>query len=402
MNKVYREKVIKTKLKESQLRELLVLCTKNMHFSFDNSIYRQVDGVAMGSPLGPVLANIFMAHLENNLVPSLSNVMSLWYRYVDDTITFIQDDKIDYVLEILNNFHPSIKFTYEKKQDGCIAFLDVKLIRKVNGSFITEVYRKKTDTNIYLHWKAYAPDTWKIGTLKGLFRRAFLICSEEEGLRKEINHIKEVFSKINRYPGSVINKTLKNVEEKIRLESIPEVNQVNPNTDGMAEVSNVNIIHPYMVLPYRGHLGNQVLKEFKNKVFGILPATVSPRITFKGKNLGSFFPIKDRVKKEHRSDIVYEYKCDVTSGCNPLENYIGETGVRFETRSDQHTRSDKKSAVYKHSNAQNHDIGFNNFDILSSGFNSIHSRKIAEALWIRDKKPSLNEQKFSYKLTLFN
>ena len=85
-----------------------------MHFSFDNSIYRQVDGVAMGSPLGPVLANIFMAHLENNLVPSLSNVMSLWYRYVDDTITFIQDDKIDYVLEILNNFHPSIKFTYEK------------------------------------------------------------------------------------------------------------------------------------------------------------------------------------------------------------------------------------------------------------------------------------------------
>ena len=85
LNKVYREKVIKTKLKESQLRELLVLCTKNMHFSFDNSIYRQVDGVAMGSPLGPVLANIFMAHLENNLVPSLSNVMSLWYRYVDDT-----------------------------------------------------------------------------------------------------------------------------------------------------------------------------------------------------------------------------------------------------------------------------------------------------------------------------
>ena len=146
------------------------------------------------------------------------------------TLTFIQDDKIDYVLEILNNFHPSIKFTYEKEQDGCIAFLDVKLIRKVNGSFITEVYRKKTDTNIYLHWKAYAPDTWKIGTLKGLFRRAFLICSEEEGLRKEINHIKEVFSKINRYPGSVINKTLKNVEEKIRLESIPEVNQVNPNT----------------------------------------------------------------------------------------------------------------------------------------------------------------------------
>ena len=402
MDKIYKDKVIKTKLKKDQFRELLELCTKNMHFSFNNAIYRQVDGVAMGSPLGPVLANIFMVHLENCMVPSLSEVMSLWYRYVDDTFTFIQHDKIDHVIGIINNFHPDIKFTYEKEQEGSIAFLDVKLIRKENGSFITEVYRKKTDTNIYLHWNSFSPDTWKIGTLKGLFRRAFLVCSEEEGLKKEIEHLKFVFSKINRYPDNVIKNTSKSLEEKIRLETLPIGSEPSMNEEGANEISTENITHPYMVLPYKGDLGNKILHKFKNRVFNLLPASVSPRIIFKGKKVGSFFPIKDKVKKEHRSDLVYEYECDVTTHCNPLENYIGETGVRIGTRSDQHAKRDKNSAIYKHSISHQHEVTLDNFRILSTGFNNVVNRKIAEALWIKDKKPTLNEQVFSYKLMLFN
>ena len=46
------------------MRDLLLLCTKNVHFSYNGDIYRQVDGVAMGSPLDPVLAGIFMVELE--------------------------------------------------------------------------------------------------------------------------------------------------------------------------------------------------------------------------------------------------------------------------------------------------------------------------------------------------
>lgn len=48
-----------------------------------------VDGVAMGSPLGPVLANIFMVELENEIVPKLENSVKFWKQYVDDTICFV-------------------------------------------------------------------------------------------------------------------------------------------------------------------------------------------------------------------------------------------------------------------------------------------------------------------------
>lgn len=39
----------------------------------------------MGSPFGPVLANIFMAELETSLISNLNDKVKLWKRFVDDT-----------------------------------------------------------------------------------------------------------------------------------------------------------------------------------------------------------------------------------------------------------------------------------------------------------------------------
>ena len=67
--------------------KLLEFATKRSHFLFDGQYYDQIDGVAMGSPLGPVLANIFMCHFEERWVMNGKVRPSLWYRYVDDTFT---------------------------------------------------------------------------------------------------------------------------------------------------------------------------------------------------------------------------------------------------------------------------------------------------------------------------
>ena len=50
------------------MEELILLCTNGVHFTFDGKTYVQMNGVAMGSPLGSVLSGIFMVELENNLI----------------------------------------------------------------------------------------------------------------------------------------------------------------------------------------------------------------------------------------------------------------------------------------------------------------------------------------------
>ena len=102
----------------------------------------------MGSPLGPVLANIFMVELERNIIPTLSNDILLWKRYVDDIICFIKLTPIKKVLQTLNNYHTNIKFTIEIESENKISFLDVLLIGN-NSLISTKVYRKNTYGHLY-------------------------------------------------------------------------------------------------------------------------------------------------------------------------------------------------------------------------------------------------------------
>ena len=147
---IYNEKEIHANIKRSEMKELLLLCSKNVHFTFNNDIYQQCDGVAMGSPLGPVIAGIFMVELARTLLPRLIEYMTPWKRYVDDTIARIKLTSIDYVLRILNIFYKDIKFTYELEINNKSSFSDVLLIRK-NDTLETTIYRKSTNNGVYLH-----------------------------------------------------------------------------------------------------------------------------------------------------------------------------------------------------------------------------------------------------------
>ena len=77
LRKIYDDKLINTDIPKKEMKELLLLCTKNVHFTFEGITYQQLDGVAMGSPLGPVLAGIFMVELETTTVPTLTEYLSL-------------------------------------------------------------------------------------------------------------------------------------------------------------------------------------------------------------------------------------------------------------------------------------------------------------------------------------
>ena len=86
IRRIYEFKEIDTRITKNEMRELILICTKNVHFTFNGETFTQVDSVAMGSPLVPILANIFMVELERNLIPVLKYHLSCWKRYVDDKL----------------------------------------------------------------------------------------------------------------------------------------------------------------------------------------------------------------------------------------------------------------------------------------------------------------------------
>ena len=137
------------------MKEMLLPSTKNVHFSYNHDIYIQRDDVAIGSPLGPVLAGIFMVNLERLLVPKLNVYINFWRRYVDDTITFVKIGSVEYLLSVLNNFHPKIKFTYEMEVESKFVFLDI--LHREGHDIITIVYRKLTNNDVYLKWYSFGP-----------------------------------------------------------------------------------------------------------------------------------------------------------------------------------------------------------------------------------------------------
>ena len=126
-------------------------------FIFNGKAYIQTDGMAMGSPLGPTFANIFMCSLEERMLDEcpLANHPLFYGRYVDDTfLLFRGKEQAEAFLEYANEMHPNIKFTIEHEKDHKLPFLDV-LVYRDDDHFNTTVFRKKTftglGTNFYSH-----------------------------------------------------------------------------------------------------------------------------------------------------------------------------------------------------------------------------------------------------------
>jgi len=157
--------------------ELMQLATSSVEFSFNNNMHRQIDGVAMGSPLGPALANIFVGHQEQKLFNVVNRPLA-YFRYADDTFAiFNNEDDCNAFLSHLNSLHPSLCFTHEKESNHSLPFLDV-LVERRDSEFSTSVYKKPTFTGQYLGWNSFSPHKRKINLIGTLVHRAFMICSK--------------------------------------------------------------------------------------------------------------------------------------------------------------------------------------------------------------------------------
>ena len=124
----------------------------------------------MGSPLSPVLADLFM-EFEQTALLSADLKPSIWLRYVDDSFVWPHSKQdLQRSLQHLNSLHTNIQFTIEQEQDGHIAFLDVEISRKQDGTLACIVYRKPTHTDRYLNNRSFHHPSIKSSVNRNLVR----------------------------------------------------------------------------------------------------------------------------------------------------------------------------------------------------------------------------------------
>ncbi|XP_046393751.1 uncharacterized protein LOC124161474 [Ischnura elegans] len=233
--------------------ELFQHVLRSTYFLCNGQFYEQTEGVPMGSPLSPAIANLFMEDFEEKALETAPLRPKYFFRYVDDTLIVWPHgiETLPTFLEHMNGVNPSIKFTMEVENNRRLPFLDILIERKENGNIGHSVYRKPTHTELYLNASSHHHPAQKKGVLTTLFHRAKAI-SDDAHLIQEISHLKSTFRK-NGYNHREIQAALKrtslernNREEKekpVARACLPYISSVSNKISRILKRHNIEAIH---------------------------------------------------------------------------------------------------------------------------------------------------------------
>ena len=358
-------------------KKMLEIATSGM-FLYRDKLYKQVDGVSMGSPLGPTIANFCLAHFESQLLSNNSDENSspnLYLRYVDDIFcVFRSGTSYQEFLGKLNNMHPNLQFTSEIGP-SVLPFLDtcVSLPSTEEDTYTTRVFRKPTYTGLMLNFSSLCPKKWKFGLVQCLLHRAYLISSDWHIFSKEVDFLKSMFAK-NGYPADFFSACVnKFLNGKYGTEA---------NSKIIRDKVETIFVLPYIGLP--SVIFGRKIKDLLIRNYGIEVKVVYT--TFKVKN---YFSLKCRTPLPLLANVVYKFNCSRDADLS----YIGKTKRHLVTRVREHSKS--ASAVCEHlegCDACKSDYSVEkNFKILDKGNNDFEIT-IKESLQIKNNKPPLNKK----------
>ena len=171
----------------------LEFCLKNTFFIFQGRYYEQVEGAAIGSPISPIVANLYMEAFEKQALNTAPHLPSLWWRFVDNIYLWSsKQTHKDRFIEHINSIDDRIQFTMEEsRSDGSMPFLDTPVIPQPDGNFSTTVYRKPNHTDLYLQWDSHITIAAKYSVVNTLLHRAQAVFSDSQLLKKEKDHPSE-------------------------------------------------------------------------------------------------------------------------------------------------------------------------------------------------------------------
>ena len=367
---------------EVTMRTLLEVCTTETPFrNFNGDIYLQKDGCSMGSPLGPLFANMYMCYIENNVIPSLKNPPIVYTRYVDDIFLLIKN--INTLEEIKSKFEAIsvLKFTYEIEYKKCISFLDVNVTRK-NETLETSVHTKPTSSGECMNYFSIAPERYKQGVITTLLHRAYTVCSSWLLFHQEVLRIKQVLVN-NNYPESIVDKQIALfLSKKYTLTEEKDANEE-------------------ITFFYKGQMTSQYKQE-ESALHKIMSDHIQPtgnkkiklHIYYNNKKVRNLFLKNNPHQRENgkESHVVYSYRCSKEE-CQPFTTYVGYTECTLTDRMRNHAQNGSiiKHSVEKHSTKLTTKEILDNTSVLHR-FYTKDELVIAEALLIKEMNPPLNAQ----------
>ena len=179
----------------------IVLILTNNTFSFDDRIFLQKKGTAMGEKMAPNYATLVLGYLENKLCSQVTDIMgedighyvyTNWRSFLDDC--YINwpygEDKLEELDRILNSLDSSIQLTPETSCKE-LPFLDV-MIRKENTHLTTDIYYKPTDLFQYLPYTSSHPRHTKNNISYSLARRICMIIKNQDTRKQRLHNLKQI------------------------------------------------------------------------------------------------------------------------------------------------------------------------------------------------------------------
>ncbi|XP_064464338.1 uncharacterized protein LOC135375592 [Ornithodoros turicata] len=405
------------------LISLILTCN---NFEFDNRHYIQINGTAMGTKMAPNYANIFMGDLEGRFLSTCQLKPLIFKRFLDDIFMLWphSEDSLLSFIENFGNMHPTIQFTHAYSRES-IDFLDVH-IGISNGTLVTNLYRKPTDSQQYLSFHSCHPRHTKLAIPYSQALRYRRICSQEDELDANLNDLQNTLVSRN-FPQDLVKDAIcrarrTNRSELLKNSTRPErPKRVNLTVTFNGAIPNLkNILkrhHPILTQSQRlGEIFPEPPRIAYRRARNLQDHLVNAKVNKPPPTTESCHPCNgrrcqicivmqtaDRVQSTNSN---FQVKIKTTSDCNSsnvvylLEcnackaQYIGQTTTSFRIRFNNH-RSDitKKPnlPVSRHFNQTGHSFKDIHVYILQSGFPSDRSRQQRESFLIHKFQSTINE-----------
>ena len=191
-------------------KELVRLCTCNVVMKTHDGFYRQTDGLAMGSPPAPLIANGWLSQYD----PQIRENAKLYDRYMDDILRSIKRTEVRQKLAEINSYHPYLKFTIEEENEqSAVPFRDM-LIYRVDSLLYSTWFNKSTDTGLVMNYHALAPRKYKQSVVAGFVYRIHRACSTWKNFHVSLEKAKCILER-NQYPPDFYEPVIQKALEKI-------------------------------------------------------------------------------------------------------------------------------------------------------------------------------------------